>query len=378
MALSSPWSRLVAQRLSSLGLEIHVVEVRAAGPDGGYLERDGPVQTAAVAELEKQVAGVHRIRTSASRMIGIVRSAFALRRLARRIEADVAITLYGGANAAALFLSRIRPYVVYVVGSDVLLATGSTRRIARTSLTHASLVLANGKYLATKTAELAPAAEVVTLYLGTDLRRHHHSAPKGVTPTFVSTRGFLGVYDNETIVRAVAAVATQTTPMKMTFASSGPLLAQAIALADQLIPSGRRHQVVFLGGVGEREMEGLLQSNSYYVSASLSDGASSSLLEALASRLFPIVSDIPANREWITHEENGLLFPPGDHVALATCLGRAIKSESWMDGARDTNRLLVRERADADTNMARLAELLRGRASRAHATDIAPVLACSL
>jgi glycosyltransferase involved in cell wall biosynthesis len=135
---------------------------------------------------------------------------------------------------------------------------------------------------------------------------------------------------------------------------------------------------VFLGGVGEREMEGLLQSTSYYVSASLSDGASSSLLEAMASGLFPIVSDIPANREWITHEENGLLFPPGDHVTLAACLGRAIKNESWMDGARDTNRQLVRERADADTNMAGLAELLRGRASTAHAADIAPVLACSL
>ena len=80
-----------------------------------------------------------------------------------------------------------------------------------------------------------------------------------------------------------------------------------------------------------------LHSGSCYISASLSDGTANSLLEAMAAGLFPIVSDIPANREWIADGENGMLFPPGDHMALARCLERACRERAWMSSARETN-----------------------------------------
>ena len=46
-----------------------------------------------------------------------------------------------------------------------------------------------------------------------------------------------------------------------------------------------------------------------YVSTSLHDGTSVSLLEAMGSGAFPIVTDIPSNREWIHHGQNGFLVP---------------------------------------------------------------------
>src|SRR5262249_18912344 len=118
-------------------------------------------------------------------------------------------------------------------------------------------------------------------------------------------------------------------------------------------------QMRFVGWVSDAGMLTALHSASCYVSASLSDGTSSSLLEAMACGLYPILSDIPANREWVVDGENGMLFPPGDHSALARCLERAISERPWMSSAREMNRRLVEERANVDVNMQTLSDLLR-------------------
>ena len=55
-----------------------------------------------------------------------------------------------------------------------------------------------------------------------------------------------------------------------------------------------------------------------YLSASISDGLSISLLEAFASKLYPIVSDITANSNIIEHGNNGLLFQTNDPVSAVT------------------------------------------------------------
>ena len=372
MALSSPWSRLIASRLAARGLIVHIAEFRSRGPDVGYLERDNETERAAVEALEKHVFAIHRFRISRSRLAAIPHVAFLLRRLFNETKANVVITLYGGANAAAAYLSGVRPYVVYAVGSDVLLASGLTKSIARVALNGACAVLANGNALAAAAAQAAKRARVMPLYLGTEVDQFAFSPDAPPRPVFVCTRGFLPVYDNETIVRAFAKVASRT-DTTMTFASSGPLLERCRGVAGQLMPSEQRDKLVFLNGVSETKLKALLATSSYYISASLSDGTSSSLLEAFAAGLFPIVTDIPANREWITHGENGLLFPPGDDSALAECMRRAMLIEEWTQTARLMNRRLVETRANVDLSMARLAQVLRDCASGASPRVVAEV-----
>lgn len=45
----------------------------------------------------------------------------------------------------------------------------------------------------------------------------------------------------------------------------------------------------------------------FYISIPKSDGTSISLLEAMAYGCIPITSDLPANKEWINHLENGII-----------------------------------------------------------------------
>lgn len=358
MALTSPWSRLIAERLTSLGLDLHLVDLQPRGNENlGYLNSGAAAATDSVSTLEAQVASVHRVLPPVAVIPRLLYSARALRRIARKSGADIVLSLYGGSLAAASYLSGVRPYIVYVVGSDVLLANWFERQMARLTLPAAATVIANGKFLAARTRDLVPKASVSVLYMGSDLERFSYS-PRAAIPSFVCTRGFLPVYDNATIIRALGRLGAVPPQFAFSFLSSGPLLAESVTLADQLIPAAWRKGVVFHGGVSDTAVRDALQSASHYLSASLSDGASSSLFEAMACGLFPIVSDIPANREWITDQKNGLLFSPGDDSYLAECIRRAIAGEPWMAKARDANRRLVEERANIDVSMRAMVDLL--------------------
>ena len=88
-----------------------------------------------------------------------------------------------------------------------------------------------------------------------------------------------------------------------------------------------------------------------------SDGTSVSLLEAMASALPVLVTDISSNREWVAPGENGWLAPSGDAGAVAAALvaAAALDGEARREmGLR--NRRVVEARADWGVNGARLLE----------------------
>lgn len=358
MSLSSPWSREVVRHLSGLGVALHLIEFQPRGNSPGYMEYGRRDRASESEWLDRHAASVHRVEIPASLPWRFASSARALRRIARDCDANLVLTLYGGSLAATAYLSRVRPYVVYVVGSDVLLATSFQKIVTRLALSASAAVLANGEHLARSVTEVAPNAAVSPLYLGVDVTDYSPEPGAARNLSFVCTRGFLDVYDNATIVRALGLLGEIPPGLTMKFVSSGPLLAETERLADSFIPAAWRERVVFLGGASHDQLKNIVKSASFYLSASLSDGTSSSLLEAMASGLIPIVSNIAANREWIVPEENGLLFSPGDHRGLADQIRRAINNEPWMAKARTDNRVLIEERANANVNMMKLLDIL--------------------
>jgi glycosyltransferase involved in cell wall biosynthesis len=83
-----------------------------------------------------------------------------------------------------------------------------------------------------------------------------------------------------------------------------------------------------------------------FASVPESDGTSVSLLEAMAAGCVPVLSDLPANREWVTDGRNGFLVD--DLVALDTALVRAIdesESGAWARGGQPFNAALIRDKA---------------------------------
>lgn len=100
-------------------------------------------------------------------------------------------------------------------------------------------------------------------------------------------------------------------------------------------------------------------SSEFFVSLTRSDGAPSSLLEAMALGAIPIVSDTAPNREWVTHGENGFLVPLDDRDLALKVFREALSTPpNLRDEMRQINKEIVRNRGSFQKNMTRALEHL--------------------
>jgi glycosyltransferase involved in cell wall biosynthesis len=160
--------------------------------------------------------------------------------------------------------------------------------------------------------------------------------------TIVSTRNFLPIYNVSLLIRAIPLVLKEEPEVKFIIAGGGP---ERQNLEKEVNDLNISSHVQFLGKIPHEEMPTLLGQTDIYVSTSLSDGTSVSLLEALASGAFPVVSDIPSNKEWISDGENGFLVPIDQEELLAKKIVEAIRNQDLRERSRDKNFCLVKEKA---------------------------------
>jgi glycosyltransferase involved in cell wall biosynthesis len=173
------------------------------------------------------------------------------------------------------------------------------------------------------------------------------------------------VCDLETVLQAAWHLEVQDSPIRLHMANDGELAADLQKTTAQLHLDER---VIFLGRIDHAQMARALRAASLYVSMSLSDGTSLSLLEAMACGAFPVVSDIPANREWITDSVNGYLVPVRSSQVLAQRLGEAWNRPELRQTAAEYNWALVREKGDYRKNMAVIESAFRQIASEHEST----------
>ncbi|MGE5361137.1 MAG: glycosyltransferase family 4 protein [Bacteroidales bacterium] len=358
MSHTCPWSHSIAASLQAMGHEVHAFDFAYAKP-GGFASSHTRGVASDLGEYRKAITSFHLHHSAAHGSLRYVLAAPAFRRLAGRLRPDVVVSLGGGGYAWMVQLSGVRPYAVYVVGSEVLLASALARRINRRVLTSAAVVFANGEYLAERAREQAPSAIIHPLLIGVDVEKLPTACFDRRPIQLVCNRGFAPVYNNEAIVRALGRLPATLPDFRMVFVSGGIRLAETIALADRILSPQLRAKVEFLGGVAYSQVLQTLAHSHIFLSMSRSDGTATSLLEGMACGLFPIVSDIPQNRPLVRpHERNGALVPLDDDNALASAIGRALGDPDGCRRAATRNRAIVEQLADARRNRRVLAEHL--------------------
>jgi glycosyltransferase involved in cell wall biosynthesis len=129
---------------------------------------------------------------------------------------------------------------------------------------------------------------------------------------------------------------------------------QGARIRQILMNGGVLERVTFGGQVSQTELPRWYHWADVYVSPSHVDGTSVSLLEALASGLPCLVSDIPGNREWVSEGQNGWLFPDGDVDGLAAKILQAADQRQALPGIGSAARAVAEERADWTKNAAKL------------------------
>jgi glycosyltransferase involved in cell wall biosynthesis len=256
-------------------------------------------------------------------------------------------------------LMHRHPLSVAAWGSDLLAPdqrTGIRGARVRFVLQRADLVLADAENLAAAARELgARAARVRCIPWGIPLDRFRATGERR-RGAILSTRMHELVYDLPTLIEAAAIVLPKHPELDLTIAGDGSLRGELERQAAARLPAGRFR---FLGRQSPETLAEWLARSDLYVSASLSDSTSLSLLEAMASGAVPVVSDIEGNREWVKDGEGARLFPPGDVPALARALEAALADDAWCEAARARNRAVVEARADWTRNMGEIEALFR-------------------
>jgi len=95
-----------------------------------------------------------------------------------------------------------------------------------------------------------------------------------------------------------------------------------------------RGRVHLLGRVPHEQIEMLMRAADLFVLGSHREGGNTSLIEALATGLLPVVTEIPSSRSLTADCAVGALWPPGDSAALARALHAAAAARGPGDRAK--------------------------------------------
>jgi glycosyltransferase involved in cell wall biosynthesis len=163
----------------------------------------------------------------------------------------------------------------------------------------------------------------------------------------VMTRQLKAVYGVDVFIKALKIIVQQDKDIRAVIIGDGPLENQ---LKDLSLSLGLGDIAKVTGKLNRRDLVNYLNAADIYVSTSYSDGTSLSLLEAMAVGLPAVVTDLPANLEWIKDGYNGFIASRGSPQSVSDAVLKLVSSDELCGSFRNRTRDIVRERADWDKN----------------------------
>jgi glycosyltransferase involved in cell wall biosynthesis len=270
------------------------------------------------------------------------------------------LTSYGFIAACTGF----RPLVVSAWGSDILISPRKNpllKFFVRFAIKRAYLVHSLAKFVEKNLIDLgAKKDQIVILPFGIDkslIEKFNFRKPvRHGNPVLISTRSLDSVYNIELLIRSLPYVVKKYVSIKCLIAGNGILRKNLEELSCKL---GITDNVFFLGNLSHNLLLKQLKTADIFISTSLSDINNVSLNEAMACGLFPICTDIPANREWIEDGINGFLVPVNSPEFLAQKIIEAYQNKKLFEEAKKINLKIIHERAILDNNISKMEELYK-------------------
>lgn len=255
--------------------------------------------------------------------------------------------------------SGFHPFIAMSWGSDILWEAArntAARKRIRTALGQADLVI--GDCQSVKAAVLktgVPQERIVTFPWGVDLEKFQPKGDDGGLRSklgwqakfvILHLRSWESLYDPITVIRAFIKAARENQNLGLLMPGGGSLQAK---IKRAINKAGLKDSVHFPGKISQQELPNYIRASDIYTSASLSDGSSVSLMEALACGIPSLVSDIPGNREWVKPGRQGWIFPVKNDNWLAEMILSASASKELKEMGAQA-RKTAEQKADWNKN----------------------------
>lgn len=214
------------------------------------------------------------------------------------------------------------PQLLTIWGSDVLLLPQKSavhKRIVQTALKGAHEITADASFIHDKVTELIGYHHFHTANFGIDLPALDIDLEKKENIVY-SNRLHSDLYNIDAVIEGFAQFYQDQNDWKLIIAGRGNNTDELKQLAADKLPE---HAYEFVGFVDYDTNMSYYQRSSIYISIPSSDGTSVSLLEAMACGAKPVVSNLPANHEWITTGKNGIILDGN--------VGEALKAAQKLD-----------------------------------------------
>lgn len=286
-----------------------------------------------------------------------------VRRLVRELQPDLVHAMHLTSYGLLAALCNVRPTLTSVWGTDVLEAPGWTPLhlwITRYALRHADHVTATGLRLADATLRYTPVEKPVTVVpYGVDVTRFQPQARNGVRAAEVVIGAVARLSPEkglDVLLRAAAQLIERGVAIRVVLAGDGPSRSQLERLATQL---GIARHVDFRGEVAHERVPSVLAELDVFVMPSRAEGFGVAALEAQATELPVVASNVHGIPDVVEHERTGLLVPPDDAAALAQAIERLAADADLRASMGRAGRAFVEERYRWEENCAQMERLYR-------------------
>jgi glycosyltransferase involved in cell wall biosynthesis len=231
--------------------------------------------------------------------------------------------------APAIWVAWLRgkPVIINYHGGEADKFFQKSFRWIKPTLAQAKLVAVPSGYLQSIFQKWGFQAQVIPNIV--DLERfsrphaNTHSESQRLAFHLIVTRNLEPIYDVATALHAFALVRKQFPEAKLTVAGEGEELGSLRNLAKKLSVADAVH---FVGRLGRADIVELYHSADLMINPSLVDNMPISVLEALASEVSVVSTNVGGVPYFLNDREHALLVPPGNPDAMAATIVRLLQN----------------------------------------------------
>jgi glycosyltransferase involved in cell wall biosynthesis len=240
-------------------------------------------------------------------------------------------------SAPAIWIARLRgkPVVVNYRGGEADNFLGKALFWIKPSLDRTDAIIVPSGFLEAVFDRYGFTTEVVPNIINlTRFSAGENSASSSEEPVqcVLVARNLEPIYDNATALRAFGIVKNSYPALQLIIAGTGP---ERQALEKTVAELGLADAVTFTGRVDNENMPALYRKAQVMLNPSLVDNMPNSVLEALASGVPVVSTNVGGVPYVVEHDKTALLVPPQDPQAMATAIIALLKDPARANRFRE-------------------------------------------